>query len=130
MTEAAEDLSPSLFTKTVTPQTIRKFTTRMQDVLEALNLPLKVIWAPCSNRAVHGEIKQGTIFVYDDNKEDAIETFQHELYEYKFKEVTRLHMAMTNALLEVLQKEIYTRKEAFFDFLPRFQESMKNLRNR
>ena len=128
MVETTEDLSPSLFTKTVTIQTFRKFTARMQEVLEALNLPLKVIWAPCSNQKIHGEIKQGTIFIYDENKEDAIETFQHELYEYKFKEVTRLHMAMVNALLEVLQKEIYNRKESFFDSLPSLQRAIQSLK--
>jgi hypothetical protein len=126
--ETTEDLSPSLFTSTVTVQTVRKFTARLQEVLEALNLPLKVIWAPCSNRAIHGEIKQETIFIYDENKEDAIETFQHELYEYKFKEVTHLYMAMTNALLEILQKEIYSRKKAFFDSLPSLQRAIQSLK--
>jgi Ni,Fe-hydrogenase maturation factor len=100
----------------------------MQEALETLNLPLKVMWIPCSNKAVHGEIKQGTIFIYDENKEDAIETFQHELYEYKFKEVTRLHMTMVNALLEVLQKEIYNRKESFFDSLPSLQRAIQSLK--
>jgi hypothetical protein len=35
---------------------------------------------------------------------------------------------MFNSLLEVMEKEIYARKEAFFDFLPSFRDVMKEIK--
>lgn len=104
-----------------------KLQTRMQKALYRLNLPLQVVWAPNENMPVHGEIKQYTIYIYDKNQKDALATFEHEVYEYKFKEVTRLYRSMVNSLLDVIEKETYARKEAFFDFLPVLEETMKNL---
>lgn len=106
----------------------RGLSAKMQKTLDRLNIPLQVFWAPNENATIHGEIKQGCIFIYDVDDQDAIETFEHEVYEYKFKEVTKVYRAMVNSLIEVIEKEIYARKEAFFDFLPAFQEMMKDLK--
>ena len=78
--------------------------------------------------AIHGEIKQGFILIYDMSEKEAIETFEHEVYEYKFKQATKVYRKMVNSLLEIVEKEIYYRKEAFFDFLPLFQEAMKDIK--
>jgi hypothetical protein len=101
---------------------------KMQKTLDRLNLPLRVLWTPRDSATIHGEIKQGVIYIYDANSKEAIETFEHEVYEYKFKEVTRMQRAMINSLIEVIEKEIYARKEAFFDFLPLFRKSMGDLK--
>jgi hypothetical protein len=104
-----------------------KLQTRMQKALYQLDLPLQVLWLPNEKMTIHGEINQQTIFIYDENEKDALATFEHEVYEYKFREVTRLYRAMVNSLLEVLEKEIYARKESFFDFLPLLQEAIKEI---
>jgi hypothetical protein len=103
-------------------------TAKMQKTLDRLNLPLRVVWTPRGIAAIHGEIKQGVIYIYDSNPKEAVETFEHEVYEYKFKEVTKIYRTMVNSLIEIIEKEIYARKEAFFDFLPLLQESMKALK--
>lgn len=125
MTNVQNSLNGSVNPKT--RRNMRKLTDKLQGVLGRLNLPLKVIWAPNDNMFVHGEIKSNVILIYDSCEKDAIETFQHEVYEFKFKEVTRLYRSMFNSLLEVMEKEIYARKEAFFDFLPFFQETMVDI---
>jgi hypothetical protein len=102
---------------------------KMQEILNRLNLPLRVNWVPDKTRQVHGEIKRHTIFVYDEREYDAIVTFEHEVCEHKFKEATRLYRSMVNSLLDVLEKEVYCRKESFFDFLPILQEAMKSLKD-
>jgi len=105
----------------------KMLTEKMQKTINHLNLPLKVLWLPKEECVIHGEIKQGTLFIYSTDEKEALETFKHEIYEYKFKEITRLHMSIVNSLLEILQKEIYHKKEAFFDFLPHFHETMEEL---
>jgi hypothetical protein len=100
----------------------------MQKILNRLNLPLRVLWTPREDMTIHGEIKEGVILIYDSSEKEVIETFEHEVYEYKFKEVTRPYRMMVNSLIDILEKETYARKEAFFDFLPLFQETMKDLK--
>jgi hypothetical protein len=39
---------------------------QMQRTLDRLGIPLTVVWAPDSNRSVHGEIKQDVLCVYDE----------------------------------------------------------------
>jgi|GEM_PF-1143163 broad specificity phosphatase PhoE len=103
---------------------------RMQKVLERLGMPsLQVVWMPDDNRQVHGEIKGTNIFIYDKTEEMCLQTFMHEVYEYRFKESTRLYRSLVNSLIEVIEKEIYARKEAFFDFIPMFQQVMEDVVN-
>ncbi len=105
-----------------------KLQARMQKALYQLNLPLQVLWLPNEKTIIHGEIKQQTIYIYDENENDALSTFEHEIYEYKFKEVTRLYRSMINSLVDVIDKETYARKEAFFDFLPVLEETIRNIK--
>ena len=108
--------------------TSRKLEEKLQKILDRLNLPLEVVWTPNENMQVHGEIKQQIISIYDMREKAAIATFEHEVYEYKLKEVTKLYRVMVNSLIDIIEKEIYSRKETFFDFLPLFQEAMKSLK--
>ncbi len=126
-TQSTETQLPS-FPQRLQDRKSKGLNTKMQRTLDRLNLPLRVLWTPRDNAPIHGEIKQGIIYIYDANQKEAVETFEHEVYEYKFKEVTRMQRAMINSLIEVIEKELYARKEAFFDFLPLFRESMKGLK--
>jgi len=106
----------------------RNLENKLKNILDSLNLPLDVVWIPKANMPIHGEIKENVILIYDAGEKTAIDTFEHEVYEYKFKEVTKLYRVMVNSLIDIIEKEIYSRKETFFDFLPLFQEAMKSLK--
>jgi hypothetical protein len=126
-TQPTETALPS-FPQILQDRKSKGLNAKMQKIIDRLNLPLQVRWTPKGNVSIHGEIKQGIIYIYDNDPKEAVETFEHEIYEYKFKEITRLQRAMINALIEVIEKEMYARKEAFLDFLPLFQKTMGDLK--
>ncbi len=101
------------------PTTItRKLELRMQKLADSLNIPLRVVWNPDSEAKCHGEIANRRIVIYDNNEEEAWDTFTHELIEYKLKKVTNIYKETVNALIEVLQKVAYTEKESFIESIP------------
>jgi len=91
---------------------------RMQTCLDRLGVPLKVLWIPKANSAKHGEISSNCILIYDKSESEAWLTFQHEVYEFKFKEVTYPYRTLVNSLIETVEKLSYERKEKFIEFLP------------
>jgi hypothetical protein len=98
-------------------------TKRMQEVLERLGIPLSIVWKPENNRSIHGEIKQGTIYIYDCQETDAFATFTHEIIEFKLKEVTKIYRVLINNLIEGYEKLAYQQKEEFIEFIPRLAEA-------
>jgi len=94
----------------------------MQRALVRLGIPLRVVWIPDKRNGKHGEIRSNTLFIYDNDAEEAWSTFQHEVYEFKFKQVTHPYYALVNSLIDVFQKLVYERKEDFLAALPRIDE--------
>jgi len=97
---------------------------RMQRCLDRLAVPLKVMWIPKPNSSKHGEINSDMLFIYDKDEREAWLTFEHEVYEYKFKEVTYAYRTLVNSLIEAVEKLAYERKERFLEFLPKIQEAI------
>ncbi len=62
----------------------------MQETLDRLGIPLTVVWTPNPNMPVHCEIKSNVIYVYNEQQDDALATFMHEVIEFKLKDVTRV----------------------------------------
>ena len=96
--------------------------TKMQNCLDRLGLPLKVLWMPETKIAKHGEIKSNCILIYDRDEAEAWLTFEHEVLEFKFKEVTFPYRSMVNNLIEAVEKMAYERKEKFIEALPKVSE--------
>lgn len=96
---------------------------RMQEIMGRLGIPLSVAWAPGDAKSVHGEIKHGTIYIYDQAEIDAFATFLHEVIEFKLKEVTRVYRVLINSLIDGYEKLAYQQKEAFIEFIPRLLEA-------
>ena len=103
---------------------------RMQRILDRLGVPLRVIWAPKASFGKHGEITSGVLYIYDKNESEGWLTFQHEVYEYKFKEVTYAYCTVVNCLIEGFEKLAYERKERFLEFLPRILEAIAEQRGK
>lgn len=95
---------------------------KMQRCLDRLGVPLEVVWVPRVNSAKHGEINSSCLFIYDKEDSEAWLTFEHEVYEYKFKEVTYAYRALVNSLIEAVEKLVYERKERFLEFLPQISK--------
>jgi hypothetical protein len=95
---------------------------RMQSCLDQLGIPLKTTYIPKTNSSKHGEISSNVLFIYDKDEREAWLTFEHEVYEFKFKEVTYVYRTLVNSLIETIEKLAYERKEKFLEFLPKIQE--------
>ena len=95
---------------------------RMQNCLNRLGVPLKVLWIPKEDGAKHGEIKSNCLLIYDSEESEAWLTFEHEVYEFKLKEVTFPYRTLVNSLIEAVEKLTYERKEKFLEFLPKISQ--------
>lgn len=65
------------------------------------------------------------LFICDKDEREAWLTFEHEVYEYKFKEVTYAYRTLINSLIEAFEKQTYERKEKFLEFLPRISQVVR-----
>ena len=95
---------------------------KMQNCLVKLGVPLKVLWIPKEDSVKHGEISSNCLLIYDRNEVEAWLTFEHEVYEFKFKEVTVPYRSLVNSLIETVEKLTYERKEKFLEFLPQISK--------
>ncbi len=91
----------------------------MQKILDRLGIPLSVAWIPDDAKSIHGEIKQDTIYIYDQTETDAFATFTHEIIEFKLKEVTRVYRVLINNLIDGYEELVYQQKEDFIEFVPK-----------
>jgi hypothetical protein len=98
---------------------------RMQKCLDQLNVPLQVLWIPKDEASKHGEIRSNCILIYDREEAEAWLTFEHEVYEYKFKEVTFPYRTLVNSLIEALEKLTYERKESALTFFAKASKSIR-----
>jgi hypothetical protein len=80
------------------------------------------MWIPKASGSKHGEINSNSLFIYDKNESEAWLTFEHEVYEFKFREVTYPYRTLVNSLIEAVEKLAYERKEKFLEFLPKIAE--------
>jgi len=103
---------------------------QMQSCLDKLGIPLTVVWAPNSNSTNHGSIdlSSKTLLIFDENEKEAWHTFEHEIYEYKFREVTSAYRPVINALVESVEKLVYQRKENFLNFITEIVEIIEKTR--
>ena len=103
---------------------------RMQSCLDQLAIPLTVVWVPDSNATKHGSIdlSSKTLLIFDEKEKEAWLTFEHEVYEFKFREVTAAYRTIINSLIESVEKLVYQRKEQFLEFIPKVVNVVRNKR--
>jgi excinuclease UvrABC ATPase subunit len=93
---------------------------RMQSCLDQLGISLSVVWAPNPSQDKHGliELSSRTLFIFNENEDEAWQTFMHEVFEWKLKDITRIYRETVNGLLEILEKLAYKEKEKFLEAVP------------
>jgi hypothetical protein len=97
-------------------QSLEQVLRRLQTQL-GLSLNLDVQWQPNSDGDLCGEIKNGTIFVYEITKDKAIATLIHEVVDFCISEAIEPYRKVTNMLIQILNTEAYRRKERIVDAL-------------
>ncbi|MBS7635798.1 hypothetical protein KEJ37_00390 [Candidatus Bathyarchaeota archaeon] len=99
-----------------------KKTNELQPVLEkelqrltaklGLNLDLKVVWVHNKAAGLSGEVKEGSIYIYEVEEEKAIQTLKHELIDYMItSRIVRPLVSLVNMLIKAREAEIYEEKE-------------------
>jgi len=80
---------------------------------------LEVIWAPNENSDLSGEVKGTRLYIYEPDREKALQTLVHEFIDYLVSETIRPYKDVTNKLIELLNEYIYQRKERIVEAITR-----------
>ena len=99
----------------------------LEEVLEELKrlfrmgYELKVVWLPDSSSSLCGEVKNGTLYVYEKEREEALETLLHEFFDYALSKVIEPYRDLLNQIIKAVNMQVYKRKEllveSFLEFL-------------
>ena len=100
---------------------------RMQRCLDRLGIPLKVLWSPKESDK-HGVIRESRLLIYDQEEAETWLTFEHEVYEFKFREVTIIYRSLFNCLVGGYEKLAYEKKERVLEFLPKITKIISKAR--
>ena len=105
-------------------------TRNLQEILEEelerlkrrlqIGCELKVIWIPNDDSNLSGEVKGDKIFIYEQDKEKALETLRHEFLGYAISQIIEPYRQVTNKLIKLINEQAYRGKE-------RLVESLKSL---
>lgn len=83
-----------------------------------------VSWKPKTGDNLSGEVLNGTIFVYDENQYDAIETLKHEYLDCVLtRKIINPLIATINLFIEDKAREIYKEKERIINSLLKLSEA-------
>lgn len=66
---------------------------------------------------ISGEVRGDYIYVYDEDKEVALETLKHEFVDYGVSKVIEPYKEVTNRLIALINEIVYTRKERLVEML-------------
>ena len=83
-----------------------------------LGFGLKVVWAPDPSNPLSGEVKNGIIYVYEEDLEGAVQTLKHELLDYMLtSKLVQPLVSLVNLLIKSKEVEIYKEKEKIVEAL-------------
>ena len=89
---------------------------RLKNTLK-LGYELRINWVPRGSEKLSGEVKNETIYIYDENEKEALETLRHEFLDYAISRVIEPYREMTNKLISLINEEAYRRKEKLVEAL-------------
>jgi len=105
--------------ETISPEAQKSFAEkRLTDELErlkrllGLESGLKVVWMPVSGSGLSGEVKGNIIYVYECERDRALQTLRHELVDYLItSKIVEPLVGLVNMLIKSREAEIYREKE-------------------
>ena len=78
---------------------------------------LEVIWAPNENSDLSGEVKGTRLYIYEPDREKALQTLVHEFLDYLISRIIKPYADLTNRLISLLNEYAYQRKEQIVESL-------------
>jgi len=85
--------------------------------LSGLGFELRVVWKPCAEGALSGEVRDNTIYVYDVEEEKAVVTLRHEFLDYCVSQAIEPYKEVANWLIRMINEDAYRRKEKVVEAL-------------
>jgi hypothetical protein len=83
-----------------------------------------IVWKPGKEGKLAGEVSNGTIYVYDEDLNAAIDTLKHEYIDcYLTRKIVNPLTALVNLFVEDKTREIYKQKERIVDVFSRLIEN-------
>ena len=89
---------------------------RLKKILK-LGYELKVRWIPNINPRIYGEVKGDYIYVYNEDREVALETLKHEFLDCAISKVIEPYKEVTNKLIALINENAYRNKEKLLEVL-------------
>ena len=78
---------------------------------------LEVIWAPNENSDLSGEVKGTRLYIYEPDREKALQTLVHEFLDYLISRIIEPYRDVTNKLISLINEYAYQRKEQTIESL-------------
>ena len=79
---------------------------------------LKLVWTPDSDKSVSGEVRNGVVYVYEEEEGKALETLKHELIDYLVtSRIVKPLVELINLLIKSRESDIYREKETIIEAL-------------
>lgn len=91
---------------------------RLQEVL-GCGYDLKLVWTPTPASNLEGEVKGCIVYIYSGNLKTALKTLRHEFLDYAVSQLIEPYKGVTNALIALINKQAYARKEKLVESLVR-----------
>jgi hypothetical protein len=96
----------------------------LRTLMEKLGINgLKVLWTPDASGKLSGDVKGQVVYIYEPDLEKARETLRHEVLDYFVSQPFEPLRRLTNKLIELVNDEVYKRKERVVDALTGLTES-------
>ena len=81
---------------------------------------LELVWRPDPRKDVSGEVRNGTLYVYEEDENKAMEIMRHELVDYLItSRLVKPLVELINLLIKSRQSDIYQEKEKIVEALIR-----------
>jgi len=81
---------------------------------------LKVVWMPGVDKGLSGDVRNGTIYVYEAEGDKALQTLRHELIDHLItSRIIKPLVNLVNMLIKSREAEIYMEKEKLVEMLLR-----------
>lgn len=98
---------------------LREELERLQAKL-GLSLGLKVVWMPSIDKGLSGEVRNGTIYVYEAEGDKALQVLRHEFIDHLLtSRIVKPLVGLVNLLIRSREAEIYREKEKLVEMLLR-----------
>lgn len=72
---------------------------------------LRVVWSPSSNSKLSGEVKDGVVYIYENDGVRAVDALKHEFIDYLVSQAIEPYRSVTNRLIQLLNEVAYKKKE-------------------